>query len=512
METSGARSDPTQGQVIAGRYLLLSLCGKGGMGSVWRARHLSDERECAVKILHRTAPERIPHLAGRFLREAKVASAIDSPHAVRVLDYGVDDGVPFIAMELLEGETLAERLRSSGRMSAVETFAIVDQAAKALTRAHEIGVVHRDLKPDNVFLSRSSDGETLVKVLDFGIAKIIDEETVSRDLTETNALLGTPHYMSPEQIDGARYVDHRADLWSLSVIGFECITGRRPFQGDGLRALFLAICVHKRPLASSLCAVPAGFDAWFEKCTNVDPAKRFRSASELAEALGRVCDGNVAVSPPAGAELGTSAAGDDASTDSLSGSVGGPRIASENRPWMVETDGPKERVEGAPVHRPARRFRVPSFRVWGVFALLALAAGAWLSARGPASAPSRVNDSLAPARSTGAEEPLIPLPGKSAPLDDVQRAASALDGSTAVPKPEPRDPPKARAPRPHANSGVGSRPAPPLEAHASSPAPPAEAAPSAEPIRSAAAAPTPRTPPPAKPEVWNYGEMLKDRK
>jgi eukaryotic-like serine/threonine-protein kinase len=250
VETPGAGSDPIQGQIVADRYRLFSLCGRGGMGSVWRASDLLEGRECAVKILHRTAPERMSHLAGRFLREAKVATAIDSPNAVRVLDYGVDGELPFIVMELLEGETLAATLRRSGRMTAAETFTIVDQVAKALARAHEIGVVHRDLKPANIFLSQSSDGTPVAKVLDFGIAKIVDEETISRDLTETGALLGTPHYMSPEQIDGARYVDLRADLWSLAVIAFECLTGRRPFQGDGLRSLFLAICVRERPLAS----------------------------------------------------------------------------------------------------------------------------------------------------------------------------------------------------------------------------------------------------------------------
>jgi serine/threonine-protein kinase len=468
------------------------------MGSVWRAIDLCEDRECAVKILHRTAPERMSHLAGRFLREAKVATAIDSPNAVRVLDYGVDGELPFIVMELLEGETLAARLRRSGRMTAVETFGVVDQVAKALAKAHEIGVVHRDLKPANIFLSRASEGTLVAKVLDFGIAKIIDEETISRDLTETGALLGTPHYMSPEQIDGARYVDLRADLWSLAVIAFECMTGRRPFQGDGLRSLFLAICVRERPLASSLCPVPAGFDAWFAKCTNTDPAKRCRSAVELAEELRRVCFGTVAGAECGQADPHTSEAGDDgASGDSLSGSVALPRSGSER--------GASKQADEGTLGSPTWRSRLPSFRVWGGLALLLLASGIGLSARGTGTTPLRVGESLTLTSFSSAKEAQEPAPSSSATAVEPAHGAGARDSAAGS-----KDLAKSTSVRP---SRLRPTPAPkrvrPLEATAASPPPTVEAPPPVEPV---GPAPPVQATPPAKPEAWNYGEMLKDRK
>jgi serine/threonine protein kinase len=508
VETPGAETDPNQGQVVADRYLLLSLCGKGGMGSVWRAQDLREARECAVKILHRTAPERVPHLAERFLREAKVATAIDSPNAVRVLDYGVDGGLPFIVMELLEGETLAATLRRSGRITAVETFAIVDQVAKALARAHEIGVVHRDLKPANIFLSRASDGGITAKVLDFGIAKIVDDETISRDLTETGAVLGTPHYMSPEQIDGARYVDRRADLWSLAVIAFECITGRRPFQGDGLRALFLAICVHERPLASALCSVPSGFDAWFAKCTNTDPAKRHRSAMELAEELGRVCHGTITETEQGATRVGGGATQDGTeSGDSLSGSVAVPRFASERGRWLAAHSDSKQRAKGT-LDSSTRRSRWPSFRVLAISVVL-LASGAWLSVGGTASKPpARTSESFAPLPS-GVEQAPAPLASVSVPVIESRRGTSAPHSSAFDPKAERQKPRMARA----VGFRHGAVPKPtPLEAHDAGSVTSAQATQLAVPVHSPETVPAEQAIPSAKPELWNFSEMLKDRK
>jgi Protein kinase domain len=284
------------GQTIAERYRLVALRGAGGMGSVWQAELLPDRRECALKVLHRFSSEKRAQLSERFMREARVASSIDSPNAVRVFDYGVYAEVPFIAMELLEGETLGARLAREGRLSPVETSRIISQVACALERAHALGIVHRDLKPENIFLTRTPQG-SVAKVLDFGIAKMQDDHPGTRDLTETGALLGTPHYMSPEQVDGARYVDQRADLWSLGVIAFECTVGQRPFQGKGLRALFGAICLQIAPIPSQLCSLPRGFDRWFAKATQKDPDKRFRSAVAMASELRQLCEDELALTP-----------------------------------------------------------------------------------------------------------------------------------------------------------------------------------------------------------------------
>jgi hypothetical protein len=170
---------------------------------------------------------------------------------------------------------------------------VIAQIASALERAHTLGIVHRDLKPANVFLARHASG-VVAKVLDFGVAKLCDDDTLAPELTASGALLGTPYYMSPEQIEGARYVDHTTDLWSLGVIAFECMTGRRPFPTVGLRGLFAAICVQPLPVPSALDAVPAGFDAWFARAAERDPRRRFRSAGELARALCAVCDAELA--------------------------------------------------------------------------------------------------------------------------------------------------------------------------------------------------------------------------
>lgn len=285
------------GDVLGGRYRLLSPIGEGGMGAVWRARQLELDADVAIKVLHaRTAQH--PGAISRFKREAKASAALRSPHVVQVVDYGVDEatGTAFIAMELLEGESLAARLLRERQLSPDETARWITHAARALTRAHAAGVVHRDLKPANIFIVRNED-EELAKVVDFGIAKLVGQEH-AETATATGALLGTPHYMSPEQIDATRGVDFRADLWSLAVIACECLTGRRPFDGDTLASLAMKISLGRSELPSSLAPVPRGFDAWFAKGTEVAPERRFRSALELAVALREVVESGDSMSSP----------------------------------------------------------------------------------------------------------------------------------------------------------------------------------------------------------------------
>ena len=192
----------------------------------------------AVKLVAGRAAES-PEALARFLQEAQSAAALRSPHVVQIMDYGVHQGTPFIAMELLEGESLADRLRRAGRLSPAETLRVVTHVARAIARAHEAGVVHRDLKPDNIFLVFNAD-EEIAKVLDFGIAKVQEPSGDSvTPATQTGAVMGTPHYMSPEQARGNRAVDHRSDLWSLGVICYECMTGRRPFESTVLGDLLI---------------------------------------------------------------------------------------------------------------------------------------------------------------------------------------------------------------------------------------------------------------------------------
>ncbi|MEB2312466.1 MAG: protein kinase [Sorangiineae bacterium] len=271
------------GRVLAGRYRLEHQLGGGGMGSIWRAEHLVLCAPVAVKLLDPEIANDDDAIA-RFNREAQAAAALRSPHVVQILDYGVDEGAPFMVMELLEGESLATRLKRVGRLSPAETSRIITHVARAVGRAHDAGVVHRDLKPENVFLVRNEDAE-IAKVLDFGVAKIDAGKMDGSNMTRTGSLLGTPFYMSPEQAQGNKEVDHRSDLWALGVIAYECLTGARPFDSTALGDLVLAICIRDIPVPSEVAVVPPGFDAWWRRAVARDPALRFQSARELSDAL-----------------------------------------------------------------------------------------------------------------------------------------------------------------------------------------------------------------------------------
>jgi serine/threonine-protein kinase len=191
-------------------------------------------------------------------------------------------------MELLEGETLAQRLKRLKRLNPPEVARVVSHIARAISRAHEAGIVHRDLKPENVFIVHNED-EEIAKVLDFGVAKVERGQlAVEGERTRTGSILGTPYYMSPEQAQGNKAIDTRSDLWSLGVIAFECVTGARPFYSDGLGDLVLQICVRDLPVPSQVASVPLGFDEWFKKAIERDPDARFQSAREMSDALREV--------------------------------------------------------------------------------------------------------------------------------------------------------------------------------------------------------------------------------
>lgn len=279
-----------QGLVLAGKYKLAREIGRGGMGSVWRAEHLGWEAPVAVKLM--TLPD-TPLTRERFLREVRLSAALRSPHVVQVLDHGVDESTrsPFIVMELLEGENLAVRLRRLRTLSPGEVMTIMTHLGRALARAHESGIVHRDLKPDNVYLVSNGE-EPITKVLDFGVAK--GSHPASSEALDVRTgegkTVGTPWYMSPEQLRGKGALDHRMDLWSLAVIACECLTGHRPFPARDFPELAILLCGDgPRPIPSELGIVPAGFDVWFAKATARSVDERFQSADELVEALRASC-------------------------------------------------------------------------------------------------------------------------------------------------------------------------------------------------------------------------------
>ena len=278
-------SDLGQGSTVAGKYRLERLIGRGGMGSVWAARHLQLDTLVAVKFIDSVSD--VADARMRFEREARAAAQLRSPHVVQILDHGIDDDErPYIAMELLEGEDLGERLRRTPRLSLQATATIVTQAAKALRRAHDGGVIHRDLKPGNIFLARFDDDE-VVKLLDFGVAKLrYNELAPGVQMTQTGVIFGSPSYMSPEQARGNRVLDHRTDLWSLAVIVFRCITGSKPFEAGSIGDLVIKLCIDPLPMPTKIAPdLPPEMDRFFERAFARDPDQRFQSAAALAVEL-----------------------------------------------------------------------------------------------------------------------------------------------------------------------------------------------------------------------------------
>jgi serine/threonine-protein kinase len=275
------------GAVLSGKYRLDKMIGQGGMGSVWAATHLGVGREVAIKVIAaQFASSR--EVRRRFDTEAKAAARLKSRHVVQVYDNGeLADGTPFIAMELLHGETLHHRIHQKGPIPLVEAVKMITQVCRALAKAHQLGIIHRDIKPENIFLAEAEDddGEYIVKVLDFGVARV---QSPSQDeaSTATGALVGTPLFMSPEQARGLRSIDHRTDLYSLGLVAYTMLTGNLPFTSESFTDLIVQICT--RPLPRIVAAapwLPATMDAWFFKACGREPQERFASAQELTDAL-----------------------------------------------------------------------------------------------------------------------------------------------------------------------------------------------------------------------------------
>jgi len=278
-------SAATESQIVAGKYKLLGLLGQGGMADVFAAEDLALRRTVALKILSpKTALS--PQLVARFLQEARATARLRSEHVARVLDMGtLDSGLPYIVMEHLEGQDFANYLETRGRFSIEETVSSILQACSALAEAHAMGIVHRDLKPSNLFLTQRPDGRWLVKVLDFGIAKI-HEECDSKGITTTNDVFGTPAYMSPEQIRSAKAVDARSDIWSLGLILAECITGKPVYDAATKYGILTAIAVDPVPdLHLDRVGASPELESVIRRCLQKDVNDRYRSVAELANAL-----------------------------------------------------------------------------------------------------------------------------------------------------------------------------------------------------------------------------------
>jgi serine/threonine-protein kinase len=289
------------GAIVGDKYRVARLIGSGGMGTVWEGVHTTLGTRLAIKFIRPQFAAQ-PEARARFEIEARAAAKLRTKHAVHVYDYGVTpEGLPYIVMEFLEGESLSDAIIARGPLPAREVGQIIGQAARALTKAHEAGIVHRDLKPDNIFLARADEPVEglpyLVKLVDFGIAKMFEEApapgTPARPMggpTREGTVIGTPNFMAPEQLALGGAPGPLTDLWSLGACTFAAMTGRLPFEGDVLGDIVLRVCASPLPAPSKVFPhVPAGFDAWFARACSRDPAKRFQSAAELAQALAGVC-------------------------------------------------------------------------------------------------------------------------------------------------------------------------------------------------------------------------------
>jgi len=269
-----------------GAYRVLQPIGQGGMGTVWLAEHTMLGRRAAIKLLHPMYSAR-PDIVGRFFNEARAATAIADPGIVQIFDFGHHiDGTAYIAMEMLDGEPLDQRLRRLVRLPIGDALRIMRQVASTLGVAHARGIVHRDLKPENVFLVRDPEvfGGERAKILDFGIAKLAGDPGVK---TNTSTVMGTPGYMSPEQCRGAGRVDQRSDVYSLGCMLFSLITGAPPFEAEGSGEVIAMHLREPSPAPSSrLFGIPPEIDALVLRCLAKDPAQRYSSGTELAAALG----------------------------------------------------------------------------------------------------------------------------------------------------------------------------------------------------------------------------------
>jgi serine/threonine-protein kinase len=285
----------TAGTLLVGKYRVGRELGRGGMAAVYEAEHVDIGKRIAIKVLAaELASSTI--VIERFMREARAAASVKSPYIVEVYDSGrLEDERPFIAMELLEGESLYDRMARVRLIDPKTTVRIIGQVAKGLMKAHAIGIVHRDLKPENIHLVKHEDGDEMAKILDFGLAKFYsptESDEKSARLTREGAVFGTPAYMSPEQVKGQGNVDHRADLWALGCMAFECLTGRPVWNTDqGVAMTFAAIATAQLPTPSRFRPdLPPAFDAWFRKALERDPNKRFQTAKDLADELARALD------------------------------------------------------------------------------------------------------------------------------------------------------------------------------------------------------------------------------
>ena len=425
------------GDVLSGKYRIERVLGSGGMGVVVAAHHLQLDERVAIKFL---LPEGLknPEALVRFEREARAAVKIKNEHVARTIDVGkLENGAPYIVMEFLEGSDLATLLRSRRSLKVDEAVEYLLQASEAIAEAHALGIIHRDLKLENLFVVRRADGLMSIKVLDFGISKVTGTAGSGRDMgmTRTSTIMGSPVYMSPEQLHSTRDVDTRTDIWALGVILYELISGRPPFSGDSLPELVAKILTRPpEPLLNLRPDAPIGLERVILRCLEKDKALRYGNIAELAMAL---------------VEFGPRRARASAERISRTVSAAGLSASALSLPPSSEisSEAPKQGTmaswgQTGPHSGGGRR------GLWGVVAIVALVlvgGGVMLLLRKSAVTPASTVVASPHVEPAATIAPPAEIPTPSSPTPPAS-AASSASPSMATPE-KPQAPPKVEAPR-----------------------------------------------------------------
>ncbi len=431
------------GAIVAGRYRLERLLGRGGMGEVWVARHSTLDTPYAIKFLDRTLLADLDRetILVRFLDEAKASSSLSkqSRHIVSVHDYGEQGGTPYIVMEMLDGMSLDQRIES-GPMPPEEALAVLQQVARAVTHAHKAKLIHRDLKPGNVFLCRDEEGQLLVKVLDFGLVRSIQQG--DKHVTQKGIAVGTPSYMSPEQARASAAIDHRCDVWSMAVLSYAMLVGKTPWPGETMQEVLVNVCRSEYiPLSVAKEELGTQFDAFYEKAFRRQAKDRHNDAEELVEAFRKAVAGGV----PA-AEVAVVVASD-------------PAVVPLAPPAPLPTATPLDVTPSARpgITGPKQRGRMAAI---AALVLVLVALGTLLVVRGgpdPAGAATSSAKPPPPPATALTEPPPTPADPKPVPSVDSPKAPSAahapkVPAAPASPKasaaPPPVIAPEAPAPKP----------------------------------------------------------------
>ncbi len=429
--------------------------GEGGMGTVWVADHLNLGTQVAVKFIHGRYGSDNAEVTARFHVEARAAAQLKNPHVVQIFDYGLTSrGTPYMAMEMLEGESLFDHLAQKGWLPIASVRRVIRQCASALAAAHRRGVIHRDIKPDNIFLCDDGSGRAFVKLLDFGVAKVLDDEGSSK-LTMPGFLVGTPEYLSPEVLIGRPQDDSQVDVWALGVVAYECIVGDVPFPGDTPAGVCLRIAKGHHVAPTTLRkGLDPKVDAFFDRAFARDPSARFSTAVELAEELSRAL-GEADDDLPVLLVGGAPAPQNDVHTEPGVGhraAPSAPELNDEDFPLVEDDSLVEDELDIPPVaalplsHSPARIVGFASLAV--VVAVL----GGWvfvatrtltslepmLAAALPMAVPAELP--AEPAQDPPVEQP-EPPPDEPVAVAAPAKPASPPPVAVAVEEPPPEEPP-----------------------------------------------------------------------